>query len=164
MENKENLSDNDELSLMKSIEEKSDLFKKQLMFAKYFLKCLKLDSNYLSQTVPLHTKLKLGDEEKEEHFNDELYYKFSEFLGLECNISEKEIILFMNNLLLIITKLIEKEMIFSDDLLVLLLEYCNISNNDTLINTIINCASKCLNSNNLRSYHYFKSFLLFNNI
>ena len=148
----ESLSNNNEIS--KNVNK----FSRQIMYAKYFL--LNIGFNIENDIINLKN-------------NNDFFIEYNKLVGLKNN----EIKLldpngnFMNSLVKIVIDMLNKQLLLSDDILVLCFEYlqqCVRDNKSGVINefidSLINCVSNCLNSNNARNYYYFKEYLLFSNI
>ena len=187
-EKSENERDNNQVSKMKSIQEKSELLMQQISFAKHFLKMIAIKSNDNNELNFQHKQLIVYEgeryEKKLKYFDDSLYVPFDEFNGLK--IEKVSTIEGMNIIDGIVSSMIEflnKKVILNDNFLILCLQYCNsvILNSDVkenkilaenFIDAMIDTVSDCLHSEkesshfsvtgtNLRNYYYFQQFLLF---
>ena len=175
--NKREKTANSELtSNTKSIENTARLLLTQIMFAKYYLVCLGINVND-DYNVEIRKHILDGDNNRQvrEFVSDELYVKLNDLgSGLSVAHKIKDGKNVINGTLSVVNKLIDAKMIISDDLMILCWVYCNsidsISSSnkkDAFLNNLLKCVTDCLSDKTkykLRSYLYFKKFLLHSNI
>ena len=112
---------------------------------------------------------------KREEMNAGLYVDYNHFAGLEISqniIENKGGIKIMDGIYCAVMKLLSTKMLISDDFLILCWQYVQGNNNssDEFIESLLKCARECLTTSDkngnfkLRSYFYFKQFLLHSNI
>ena len=121
-------------SNMKSIETARDIFMKQTIFSKYFLRCLGINveddidlqiKNKLLRiyNVPTATSIYI-----KKCTNVELFVRLRELCGLELGDNEQlNDTKFAEKILLVVMRLIETKMVITDDLLILCWEYVKAS-------------------------------------
>ena len=174
-------SEDNVMSNMKTIEDSSNIFMQQTMFAKYFLKCLNINVNdEVEMENKKHSLITEVWRKVHYHHRDfmtnELYRNINDFDGLLTLKDKKEGIKVMDNILAVILRLFETKMLIRDDLLVLCWQYCsnydsnNKSSKDSsgdktslFLDSLIKCVSDCFVKENKyynRDYLYFKHFLL----
>ena len=125
-------------SNMKSIETARDLFMKQTMFGKYFLRCLSID---VEDDIDLKIKnlvlyMHIAQTNKyvtlKTCTNGELFLSLNQLRGLKLNDDDDNRLndaKFAEKMLSVVMRLIETKMVVTDDLLILCWEYAKASQN-----------------------------------
>ena len=160
---------------MKSIQDKSDLLLKQIMFSKYFLLCLgikNVNDDFDIKPQAHRLRIKKDKDIYRDFMSDVLYVKLDK-LTLGLGVNEKGGINLngrnvANGIVSVIMKLIDTKMIINDDLVILSWIFCNANGKSKIfLNHLLGCVTDCLNGKSeykVRNYFYFKQFLLHSNI
>ena len=120
----------------------------QIVFAKYFLAIAGCNISNEKIAKLEHKELKYKDKHGSIHFegcfDDDLYRNFSDMIGLKSNIDIKDRNNIFTSILYYTIELLHKKMPVSDDILILMFEFCKLDGNDKLYNRFIDALNKII--------------------